>query len=120
MLSVQVVAVSTVVNHSVLKPYLFCNYTHPRGSVQRYPSSCEHKVYEALRASSAAPGFFEECKLGQDIHQVSDEHHGLPMYRLPICGIPMYGLPICGFPIYGLPIYGLSIYGFSIHVSTSC
>lgn len=65
----KVAAVSTVVNHSILLPYVFSNYTHPHGSISKFPQSCKHRLWEALRASTAAPGFFEEFKLGHDIHQ---------------------------------------------------
>ena len=69
-LSVQVAAVSTVVNHSLLVPFVFSNYTRPYGSISKFPQSCKYRLWEALRASTAAPGFFEEYKLGSDIHQV--------------------------------------------------
>lgn len=65
----KVAAVSTVVNHSILLPYVFSNYTHPYGSISKFPQSCKYRLWEALRASTAAPGFFEEFKLGLDIHQ---------------------------------------------------
>ncbi|XP_020602116.1 calcium-independent phospholipase A2-gamma-like [Orbicella faveolata] len=56
----KVAAVSTVVNHSILLPYVFSNYTHPYGSISKFPQSCKHRLWEALRASTAAPGFFED------------------------------------------------------------
>ena len=75
----QIAAVSTLVNHTVLKPYVFRNYTLPLGSDARFLGGCNYKLWEALRASSAAPGFFEECKLNHDIHQVqlnlNHSHH---------------------------------------------
>jgi patatin-like phospholipase/acyl hydrolase len=71
----QVAIVSTLVNQPVLKPHVFCNYTHPYDSSPRFSSGCQHKIWEALKASSAAPGFFEECKLGTDIHQVSSYNY---------------------------------------------
>lgn len=74
LMSVQVAAVSTVVNHSILLPYVFSNYTHPHGSISKFPQSCKHRLWEALRASTAAPGFFEEFKLGHDIHQVFEKN----------------------------------------------
>ena len=61
---------STLVNHQVLQPYVFRNYCLPPGTTQNFYGSSSHKLWEALQASSAAPGFFEECKLGPDIHQV--------------------------------------------------
>jgi hypothetical protein len=66
----QVLAVSTIVNQSILRPYVFRNYRHRHELKSHYPGSCSHKLWEALRASSAAPGYFEEFKLGRDIHQV--------------------------------------------------
>lgn len=65
----KVAAVSTVVNHSLLLPYVFSNYTHPYGSNSKFPQSCKYRLWEALRASTAAPGYFEEFKLGNNIHQ---------------------------------------------------
>lgn len=65
----KVAAVSTVVNHSLLIPFVFSNYTRPHGSHSKFPQSCKYRLWEALRASTAAPGFFEEYKLGNDIHQ---------------------------------------------------
>lgn len=65
----KVAAVSTVVNHSLLIPFVFSNYTRPLGSVSQFPQSCKYRIWEALRASTAAPGFFEEFKLGKNIHQ---------------------------------------------------
>ncbi|XP_029179410.2 calcium-independent phospholipase A2-gamma-like [Acropora millepora] len=65
----KVAAVSTVVNHSLLIPFVFSNYTRPPGSVSQFPQSCKYRIWEALRASTAAPGFFEEFKLGKNIHQ---------------------------------------------------
>ena len=76
-MSVQVAAVSTVVNHSILMPYVFSNYTHPHGSITKFPQSCKHRLWEALRASTAAPGFFEEFKLGPEIHQVFSKNVAL-------------------------------------------
>lgn len=50
-------------------PFVFSNYTRPYGSNFKFPQSCKYRLWEALRASTAAPGFFEEYKLGNDIHQ---------------------------------------------------
>lgn len=54
-------------------PFVFSNYTRPHGSNSKFPQSCKYRLWEALRASTAAPGFFEEYKLGNDIHQVLEE-----------------------------------------------
>jgi len=42
-------------------PYLFRNYTYAPGVQSRYPGNCERKVWEAIRATSAAPSMFSEC-----------------------------------------------------------
>eukprot|EP00795_Rhopilema_esculentum_P002165 gene2165-17755_t len=65
----KVAAVSTLVNHQVLQPYVFRNYYIPPLVPHNYLGSSRHKLWEALQASTAAPGYFEECKLGSDIHQ---------------------------------------------------
>lgn len=68
-LTPKVLAVSTVVNHASLRPYVFRNYRHRPGLRSHFRGSCGNKLWEAIRASSAAPGYFEEFKLGRDIHQ---------------------------------------------------
>ncbi|XP_067292746.1 calcium-independent phospholipase A2-gamma isoform X2 [Pseudorasbora parva] len=66
----KVAAVSTVVNHSPpVKAYVFRNYTLPLGLRSHYRGGCRHRLWEALRASSAAPGYFREFALGDDLHQ---------------------------------------------------
>lgn len=67
----QVAAVSTVVNRGPpVKAYVFRNYTLPVGVRSHYRGGCRHKLWEAIRASSAAPGYFQEFALGDDLHQV--------------------------------------------------
>eukprot|EP00058_Branchiostoma_floridae_P021161 XP_002606651.1 hypothetical protein BRAFLDRAFT_91744 [Branchiostoma floridae] len=61
--------VSTLANHPSLRAYLFRNYNLPAGAPSHYHGDCCTRVWEAVRASSAAPGYFEEFKLGQGIHQ---------------------------------------------------
>ncbi|XP_076863337.1 calcium-independent phospholipase A2-gamma isoform X2 [Brachyhypopomus gauderio] len=66
----KVAAVSTVVNKGPpLKAYVFRNYSLPPGVRSHYPGSCRHKVWEAVRASTAAPGYFQEFTLGTNLHQ---------------------------------------------------
>ncbi|XP_067938389.1 calcium-independent phospholipase A2-gamma-like [Watersipora subatra] len=60
--------VSTVVSDMPYN-YVFRNYNHSVDSSSQYPGSCNVKVWEAIRASSAAPGYFEEFKIGRHIHQ---------------------------------------------------
>ncbi len=67
--SVKVGAISSVVNHEVLRPFVFRNYTLPFRVQSQYNGTFRHKMWEAARASSAAPGYFSEFKLGENIHQ---------------------------------------------------
>ncbi|KAK3526672.1 hypothetical protein QTP70_030881, partial [Hemibagrus guttatus] len=63
-------AVSTVVNKGTpLKAYVFRNYNLPVGVRSHYRGGCQHKLWEAIRASSAAPGYFQEFALGTELHQ---------------------------------------------------
>ncbi|XP_012669677.2 calcium-independent phospholipase A2-gamma-like [Clupea harengus] len=63
-------AVSTVVNRGTpLKAYVFRNYSIPPGIRSHYRGSCQYKLWQAIRASSAAPGYFKEFGLGGDLHQ---------------------------------------------------
>lgn len=45
-------------------PFLFRNYTYPPGVKSRYLGNCERKVWEGIRATSAAPSMFTECMYG--------------------------------------------------------
>ena len=70
--TVQVSAVSAVVNWGTSpKAFVFRNYNHRPGSLSRYAGGSVYPMWEAVRASSAAPGYFEEFALQSDIHQVS-------------------------------------------------
>ncbi|KAL2093608.1 hypothetical protein ACEWY4_010920 [Coilia grayii] len=63
-------AVSTVVNRGTpLKAYVFRNYSMPPGVRSHYRGGCQHKLWQAVRASSAAPGYFQEFGLDGDLHQ---------------------------------------------------
>lgn len=55
--------VSCTVNTPTLQPYIFRTYGHPIGSDSSYRGGCNHKVWEALQASAAAPGYFQEVRL---------------------------------------------------------
>ena len=57
-------------NLEKIQCYLFRNYNLPAGVQSHYMGSGDHQFWEAIRASSAAPGYYEECKLGGHIHQV--------------------------------------------------
>jgi hypothetical protein len=63
-------AVSSIVNLPNIQNFMFRNYNLPAGLESHYVGSCQYKMWEAIRASSAAPGYYEECKLGDYVHQV--------------------------------------------------
>ncbi|CAL8261064.1 unnamed protein product [Merluccius merluccius] len=66
----KVSAVSTIVNRGTpLKAYVFRNYNLLPGVRSHYLGGCQHQLWQALRASSAAPGYFQEFALGADLHQ---------------------------------------------------
>ncbi|XP_061570440.1 calcium-independent phospholipase A2-gamma [Cololabis saira] len=66
----KVSAVSTIVNRGLpLKAFLFRNYRLMPGVRSHYLGDCKHKMWQAIRASSAAPGYFQEFVLGKDLHQ---------------------------------------------------
>ncbi|XP_034019230.1 calcium-independent phospholipase A2-gamma [Thalassophryne amazonica] len=66
----KVSAVSTIVNRGLpLKAHVFRNYTFTPGVRSHYLGDCKHKMWQAIRASSAAPGYFQEFVLGKDLHQ---------------------------------------------------
>ncbi|XP_024143723.1 calcium-independent phospholipase A2-gamma [Oryzias melastigma] len=68
--SPKVAAVSTIVNRGLpLKAYVFRNYRLMPGVRSHYLGDCKHKLWQAIRASSAAPGYFQEFVLGKDLHQ---------------------------------------------------
>ncbi|NWI59799.1 PLPL8 phospholipase, partial [Calyptomena viridis] len=68
----KVAAVSTIVNRGTpLKAFVFRNYNHFPGVKSHYIGGCQYKLWQAIRASSAAPGYFQEYVLGSDLHQAS-------------------------------------------------
>lgn len=67
--SLKVAAISSVVNHETLRPFVFRNYTLPFRVQSQYRGSFRYRMWEAARASSAAPGYFSEFKLEENIHQ---------------------------------------------------
>ncbi|XP_029291760.1 calcium-independent phospholipase A2-gamma-like [Cottoperca gobio] len=68
--SPKVSAVSAVVNWGTSpKAFVFRNYNHKPGSLSRYAGGSACQMWQAVRASSAAPGYFQEFPLQSDIHQ---------------------------------------------------
>ncbi|XP_054844838.1 calcium-independent phospholipase A2-gamma [Eublepharis macularius] len=66
----KVAAISTIVNRGTpLKAFVFRNYNHLPGVQSHYLGGCQYKLWQAIRASSAAPGYFQEYTLGDDLHQ---------------------------------------------------
>jgi calcium-independent phospholipase A2-gamma len=55
--------VSNLTTTSQMKVYLFRNYNLPTSSQSQYEGTVKYKVWEAVRASSAAPGYYEDFKL---------------------------------------------------------
>ncbi|XP_061677702.1 calcium-independent phospholipase A2-gamma-like isoform X2 [Syngnathoides biaculeatus] len=66
----KVAAVSAIVNRGTpLKAYVFRNYNLLPGVRSHYLGGCQHHLWQAIRATSAAPGYFQEFRLGNDLHQ---------------------------------------------------
>ncbi|XP_074646109.1 calcium-independent phospholipase A2-gamma-like [Tubulanus polymorphus] len=65
----KICAVSTLVNVAKLRHFIFRNYNLPSGVQSHFDGTCKYRLWEAIRASSAAPGYFEEFPLGDDVHQ---------------------------------------------------
>jgi len=66
----KVIAISSAVNQTVLQAYLFRNYSlRPDQKSTTYMGSSKHKLWEAVRASTAAPGYFEEYLIDGIVHQ---------------------------------------------------
>ncbi|KAK6642707.1 hypothetical protein RUM43_004209 [Polyplax serrata] len=61
--------ISTVTSHNQIVPYIFRNYELPYRVKSKYLGSYKHKLWEAIRASAAAPTYFEEFHLGEYLHQ---------------------------------------------------
>ncbi|KAG8038629.1 hypothetical protein G9C98_007336 [Cotesia typhae] len=60
-------AIATVFNDAHVAAYIFRNYTLPPRVESQYMGSYRHKLWESVRASAAAPTYFEEFKHGDYI-----------------------------------------------------
>lgn len=61
-------AVSSLVNTPHMKNFLFRNYNLPPESYSKYPGSCTNQIWEVIRASTAAPGYYEDFILNDLVH----------------------------------------------------
>lgn len=53
-----------------IQPFVFRNYNLPveRVKFSDYRGSCKHKLWQAVRASTSAPGYFEDFVLDNHVH----------------------------------------------------
>ncbi|KFD57050.1 hypothetical protein M514_01935 [Trichuris suis] len=61
--------VSCVSSGHELVPFIFRNYNHPFDRYSSFEGTCGFKLWEAAQASAAAPGYFQQCVLGDRVHQ---------------------------------------------------
>lgn len=66
----QVSVVSSLISAPKMTSHLFRTYNPPYGVQSKYPGSSKYKIWEVIRASSAAPGYFEPFQLDEDVHEV--------------------------------------------------
>lgn len=64
----KVLVVSSIMSRSPKELHVFRNYTYPDGHESRYEGTTEAQLWEALRASSAAPTFFSEIEVNGELH----------------------------------------------------
>eukprot|EP00186_Timspurckia_oligopyrenoides_P002214 CAMPEP_0182448056 /NCGR_PEP_ID=MMETSP1172-20130603/23142_1 /TAXON_ID=708627 /ORGANISM="Timspurckia oligopyrenoides, Strain CCMP3278" /LENGTH=933 /DNA_ID=CAMNT_0024644773 /DNA_START=665 /DNA_END=3466 /DNA_ORIENTATION=- len=64
----KVFVVSSIMSRNPKELHLFRNYTYPVGYSSRYQGTPEAFVWEAMRASSAAPTYFAEVRVNGELH----------------------------------------------------
>lgn len=69
---------STIVEAGNPVPYLFRNYNLPPEAESRYQGGCHAKVWEALRATTAVPGYFDSITIDGRVHQDGSLLHNNP------------------------------------------
>lgn len=67
--SPKLAAISAVMNLPALRPFVFRNYDYPVRVQSQFMGSANYRMWEAIRASGAAPGYFEEFHLDGLLHQ---------------------------------------------------
>lgn len=66
----KIMAISASLLSPRIQPFVFRNYNLPveRVKFSDYSGSCKHKVWQAVRASTSAPGYFEDFVLDNHVH----------------------------------------------------
>lgn len=66
----KIMAISASLLSPRIQPFVFRNYNLPveRMKFSDYSGSCKHKVWQAVRASTSAPGYFEDFVLDNHVH----------------------------------------------------
>uniref|UniRef100_A0A183J7D9 PNPLA domain-containing protein n=1 Tax=Soboliphyme baturini TaxID=241478 RepID=A0A183J7D9_9BILA len=61
--------IACVVNQPKLSAFIFRNYSYPSHKASAFPGGCDFHLWEALKASAAAPGYFQDHKVNGYILQ---------------------------------------------------
>lgn len=66
----KIMAISASLLSPRIQPFVFRNYNLPveRLKFSDYRGSCKHKLWQAVRASTSAPGYFEDFVLDNHVH----------------------------------------------------
>ncbi|GFX65475.1 calcium-independent phospholipase A2-gamma [Trichonephila clavipes] len=67
--SPKLAAISAILNLPHLQAFVFRNYDFPPRVQSYYRGTCRYRMWESIRASGAAPGYFEEYCLDDYLHQ---------------------------------------------------